>query len=119
MPSAARASGNTQHAAAENRAPRLAMVPRLATPRSAPPSRAADVAFPSIKGRLHLESLLCATCSHYRIKRFLMPRFTIGALSRRTGVNIETIRYFEKVGIIAAPPRTESGHRVYDEQHAR
>lgn len=48
-----------------------------------------------------------------------MARFTIGDLSRRTGVNIETIRYFEKVGIIAAPPRTEGGHRVYDENHFR
>ena len=30
----------------------------------------------------------------------------IGELSRRTGVNIETIRYFERVGIVATPPRT-------------
>ena len=42
-----------------------------------------------------------------------------GELARRTGVNIETIRYFERVGILAAPPRTEGGHRVYDEGHAR
>lgn len=48
-----------------------------------------------------------------------MPRITIGELSRRTGVNVETIRYFEKVGTIAAPPRTEGGHRVYDEDHVR
>ena len=31
---------------------------------------------------------------------------TIGELSRRTGVNIETIRYFERVGVLATPPRT-------------
>ena len=48
-----------------------------------------------------------------------MARITIGELSRRTGVNIETIRYFEKVGIVSAPPRTEGGHRVYDESHVR
>lgn len=48
-----------------------------------------------------------------------MTRIPIGELSRRTGVNIETIRYFEKAGIIAAPPRTEGGHRAYDEQHVR
>ena len=30
---------------------------------------------------------------------------TIGELSRRTGVNIETIRYFERVGVLATPPR--------------
>ena len=33
----------------------------------------------------------------------------IGELSRRTGVNIETIRYFERVGIVATPPRTSGG----------
>ena len=48
-----------------------------------------------------------------------MSRITIGELSRRTGVNIETIRYFEKVGIVPSPPRTEGGHRVYDETHVR
>jgi len=48
-----------------------------------------------------------------------MARLTIGELSRRTGVNIETIRYFEKVGLISPPPRTEGGHRVYDQDHLR
>ena len=42
-----------------------------------------------------------------------------GELARRTGVNIETIRYFETVGILAAPPRTDGGHRVYGEEHVR
>jgi MerR family mercuric resistance operon transcriptional regulator len=44
---------------------------------------------------------------------------SIGNLSRRTGVNIETIRYFEKVGLLATPDRTEGGHRVYAERHVR
>jgi MerR family mercuric resistance operon transcriptional regulator len=48
-----------------------------------------------------------------------MNGITIGKLSRRTGVNIETIRYFEKVGLLAAPPRTQGGHRLYDEHHVR
>lgn len=48
-----------------------------------------------------------------------MGGFTIGQLSRSTGVNIETIRYFEKVGLIASPPRTEGGHRVYSDEHQR
>ena len=48
-----------------------------------------------------------------------MGSFTIGQLSRSTGVNIETIRYFEKVGLIASPPRTEGGHRVYGDDHLR
>lgn len=42
-----------------------------------------------------------------------------GELARRTGVNIETIRYFEQVGLIAAPPRTAGGHRIYGEDHVR
>lgn len=42
-----------------------------------------------------------------------------GELARRTGVNLETIRYFEKAGILPEPPRTEGGHRVYDETHVR
>ena len=42
-----------------------------------------------------------------------------GELARRTGVNLETIRYFERVGILPAPPRTQGGHRVYGEAHVR
>jgi len=39
--------------------------------------------------------------------------FTIGALSKRTGVNIETIRFYERVGILPRPPRSAGGHRIY------
>lgn len=38
---------------------------------------------------------------------------TIGILSKKTGVNIETIRYYEKIGLIPPPPRKDSGHRIY------
>ncbi|PWN60562.1 MerR family transcriptional regulator [Chryseobacterium phosphatilyticum] len=44
---------------------------------------------------------------------------TIGQLSRLTGVNIENIRYCEKVGLLSAPPRTEGGHRSYGTEHVR
>ena len=37
----------------------------------------------------------------------------IGELSRLTGVNIETIRYYEKIRMLRPPPRTEGGRRVY------
>jgi MerR family mercuric resistance operon transcriptional regulator len=40
-------------------------------------------------------------------------KLPIGELSRLSGVNIETIRYYEKIKILPAPPRTESGRRVY------
>lgn len=44
---------------------------------------------------------------------------TIGQLSRLTGVNIENIRYFERTGLLSAPPRTEGGHRSYGTEHVR
>lgn len=39
-------------------------------------------------------------------------------LARRTGCNLETIRYYEKIGMMPDPPRTASGYRVYDDSHA-
>lgn len=39
-------------------------------------------------------------------------------LARLTGCNLETIRYYEKTGMIPDPPRTAAGYRVYDERHA-
>lgn len=42
---------------------------------------------------------------------------TSGTLSERTGVNIETIRYYERVGLLPAPPRSTGRHRLYDEPH--
>ncbi len=48
-----------------------------------------------------------------------LKRITRGELARRTGVHIETIRYFETIGVLAAPERTEGGHRIYDEGHVR
>lgn len=41
----------------------------------------------------------------------------IGKLADRTGVNIETIRYYERVGLLPPPPRTQGKHRAYDERH--
>jgi MerR family mercuric resistance operon transcriptional regulator len=38
---------------------------------------------------------------------------SIGELSRRSGVNIETIRYYERIGMMPHPPRTASGRRLY------
>ncbi len=46
-------------------------------------------------------------------------QFPIGALSAATGVNIETIRYYEKIGLIPAPPRTDGRQRVYDASHLK
>lgn len=49
----------------------------------------------------------------------MQSTFAIGDLSRRTGVNIETIRYYERVGLMPRPKRTAGGQRTYDESDAR
>jgi len=44
---------------------------------------------------------------------------SIGELSRRTGVNIETVRYYERINLMPHPPRSTSGRRVYGEVATR
>lgn len=46
-----------------------------------------------------------------------MSDITIGRLSESTGVKIETIRYYEKIGIMPNPPRTSGGQRAYGSAH--
>ncbi|WP_340148358.1 helix-turn-helix domain-containing protein [uncultured Sneathiella sp.] len=48
-----------------------------------------------------------------------IKNFGIGALSRETGCNIETIRYYERIGLIPEPPRSNGGHRSYSRDHLR
>ncbi len=43
----------------------------------------------------------------------------IGQLSKKTGCNIETIRYYEKRGLLPNPPRTAGGYRLYDSDHLK
>lgn len=40
-------------------------------------------------------------------------------VARRTGCNLETIRYYEKIGMLPAPPRSAAGYRTYGEEHVR
>ena len=42
-----------------------------------------------------------------------MERLTISRLARLAGVNLETVRYYERRGLLAKPPRTASGYRVF------
>jgi MerR family mercuric resistance operon transcriptional regulator len=44
---------------------------------------------------------------------------TIGVLSSRIGVNIETIRFYERVGVLPKPPRSTGGRRIYNEDHLK
>ncbi len=47
-----------------------------------------------------------------------MTETTIGALAKATGVKVPTIRYYETVGLMRQPSRTESNRRVYDDEAA-
>lgn len=42
-------------------------------------------------------------------------RLTIGRLAERAGVHRETIRYYEREGLVPQPGRTPGGHRIYGE----
>ena len=42
----------------------------------------------------------------------------IGELASLAGSDVDTIRYYEKIGILPKPARTESNYRQYNDQHA-
>jgi len=42
-----------------------------------------------------------------------MATLTIGALAKAAGIGVETVRYYERTGLLAPPPRTSSGYRKY------
>ena len=41
----------------------------------------------------------------------------IGELSKVTGTNIETVRYYERIGLLPKPARTAGNYRSYGEPH--
>ncbi len=46
-------------------------------------------------------------------------RLAIGTLSKRTGCNIETIRYYERVRLLPTPARSAGGYRLYGTDHLK
>ena len=48
-----------------------------------------------------------------------MTTQTIGKLAKASGTPIETIRFYEREGLLPAAPRTESGYRLYDKDAAK
>ncbi len=42
-----------------------------------------------------------------------MKSLTIGHLASASGVNLETVRYYERRGLLPKPPRTASGYRLF------
>jgi Cu(I)-responsive transcriptional regulator len=43
--------------------------------------------------------------------------FSVGDLARCTGTKIETIRYYERIGLLPAPARTSGNYRLYAPSH--
>jgi redox-sensitive transcriptional activator SoxR len=43
----------------------------------------------------------------------------VGEVAERAGVNVETLRYYERRGLLPEPERLPSGHRRYDEETVR
>ena len=46
-------------------------------------------------------------------------RLTIGELAKCGQVNLETIRYYERQGLLPKPPRSPSGYRLFPSESAR
>lgn len=44
---------------------------------------------------------------------------TAGRLAKAASINLETIRYYENIGLMPVPQRTQSGHRTYDDADVR
>ncbi|MEZ4451867.1 MAG: helix-turn-helix domain-containing protein [Nannocystaceae bacterium] len=51
------------------------------------------------------------------MKATSQSRVTRGALAASTGVGAETIRYYEQIGLLAAPERSSRGYRLYTPAH--
>ncbi|MBG52464.1 MAG: Cu(I)-responsive transcriptional regulator [Alphaproteobacteria bacterium] len=43
----------------------------------------------------------------------------IGTVAEQTGVSAKTIRYYEEIGLLEAPPRQENGYRAYTDDDVR
>ncbi|RTZ58291.1 MAG: MerR family transcriptional regulator [Gammaproteobacteria bacterium] len=45
--------------------------------------------------------------------------YSVGQLANKAGCGVETVHYYEKIGIMPEPPRTEGGHRMYGLPHVK
>ncbi|RLB64468.1 MAG: heavy metal-responsive transcriptional regulator [Deltaproteobacteria bacterium] len=48
-----------------------------------------------------------------------MKELTIGQLAKQTGVQVETVKFYQRRGLIEQPPRPESGFRKYSTESVR
>jgi len=59
-------------------------------------------------------------CSNYRFKCLMThTTYSVGQLANKAGCGVETVHYYEKIGIMPEPPRTEGGHRMYGFPHVK
>lgn len=49
----------------------------------------------------------------------MTPSFAIGALAQAAGVKVPTIRYYESIGLLPSPERSDSNRRLYGEEAIR
>lgn len=54
-----------------------------------------------------------APCSNYRVKVMQDGRIAIGQLAQLAATKVETIRYYERIGLLRAPARTTGNYRAY------
>lgn len=47
-----------------------------------------------------------------------MEQLTVSQLGQRTGVSPDTLRYYERIGLIPPPERSHAGYRLYDDAAA-
>lgn len=57
--------------------------------------------------------------NYYRVIgwKVTLQMIKIGELAKRTHCQVETIRYYEREGLLPAPARTEANYRMYGEEH--
>src|ERR687885_2847805 len=54
--------------------------------------------------------------THLNAGGVTMAALTIGQIARRAGVGVETVRFYERQGLLEEPARKESGYRQYAEE---
>lgn len=54
-----------------------------------------------------------------KLGRLEMKPLTIGHLAQEVGINLETVRYYERRGLLPKPPRSASGYRLFPPEAAR
>lgn len=83
-------------------------------------ARARPVRPPSSARRSPLDSVGRSRVYPLRVNaKQPVEKLTISRLARLGGVNLETIRYYEREGLLPRPPRTRSGYRIFPTDTAR